>query len=293
VVADADLTRSPRRDPGSQPARDARGIARLALRHAARRAGASRRSSWTGTRSSTRWLAAASGDVAAAHRAQATLHAERRLLDPVWGGIYQYIRPWGLEHPHFEKLLAFQAEVLRTYALAYASWRNPEDLARGREIHRYMKAFLRSPDGAFYVSQDADLVRGEHGGQYFSLPDRERRAQGVPRIDTHTYARETAWAGTALVALSAASGEREPLDEAARRRTLRRRRTLSRRGRLPPRRARRSRTLPRGHRGRAAALSGPLPRHRGPHVARSEPRTRPASSTGGFATTRSRASSPR
>jgi hypothetical protein len=156
----------------------------------------------------------AAGDPAAARRARSTLRAERRLLDPIWGGIYQYSHGGDWDHPHFEKLLAFQAEVMRTYAQAYALWRDPEDLATAREIHRYMKAFLESPDGAFYVSQDADLVRGEHGGEYFSLSDRERRERGIPRIDTHTYARETAWAGTALVALHAASGEAEPLEEA-------------------------------------------------------------------------------
>jgi uncharacterized protein len=159
-------------------------------------------------------LRGAAGDAAAGHRARATLRAERRLLDPVWGGVYQYSHGGDWDHPHFEKLMAYQAEILRTYAQACALGHHPEDLEAAREIHRYLKAFLGSPDGAFYVSQDADLVQGEHAGAYFALSDRERRAQGIPRVDTHTYARETAWAGTALVALHAASGEPEPLQEA-------------------------------------------------------------------------------
>jgi uncharacterized protein len=157
---------------------------------------------------------AAAGDIEAARRARGTLQAERRLLDPIWGGVYQYSDNGDWGHPHFEKLLAFQAEVLRIYAQAYALWRDPEDLRAAHEIHRYLKAFLRSPDGAFYVSQDADLVRGQHGGEYFSLGDRERRARGIPRVDAHAYSRETGWAGTALLALHAATGEAEPLEEA-------------------------------------------------------------------------------
>jgi uncharacterized protein YyaL (SSP411 family) len=156
------------------------------------------------------------GDGAAERRARETLDAERRLIDPVWGGVYQYSHGGDWESPHYEKIMAFQAENLRIYSMAYARWREPAYLQAARDIHRYLRAFLASPEGAFYVSQDADVVRGEHAGAYFSLSDAERRRRGLPRVDTHLYARETAWATQALVALHAATGEAEPLQEALR-----------------------------------------------------------------------------
>jgi hypothetical protein len=156
------------------------------------------------------------GDAAAERRARQTLDAERKLIDPVWGGVYQYSHGGNWENPHFEKIMAFQAENLRLYSMAWGLWREPAYLQSARDIHRYLRAFLMSPEGAFYVSQDADVVRGEHAGAYFALGDAERRRRGLPRVDTHLYARETAWAAHALVALHAATGEDEPLQEALR-----------------------------------------------------------------------------
>ena len=72
------------------------------------------------------------------------------------------------------------------------------------------------PDGTFYVSQDADVVPGEHSDDYFALGDAERRSIGVPRVDTHVYARENGWAIQALCALHAYGvlDDRAALDEA-------------------------------------------------------------------------------
>jgi uncharacterized protein YyaL (SSP411 family) len=159
---------------------------------------------------------ARSGDDEALRRARETLDAERKLVDPVWGGVYQYSHGGDWDHPHFEKLMAFQAENLRIYAMAYAELRDPAYLQAARDIRRYVRDFLTSPEGAFYVSQDADLVAGEHGGDYFALRDAERRRRGLPRVDTHVYARETAAGATALLALHAATGESEPLEDALR-----------------------------------------------------------------------------
>jgi uncharacterized protein YyaL (SSP411 family) len=159
---------------------------------------------------------ARAGDADAKHRARETLDLSRRLIDPIWGGLYQYSDSGDWDHPHFEKLMQFQAEGIRTYALAYALWGDPADLAAARDIHRYVRSFLTSPEGAFYVSQDADLVAGEHSGQYYTLSDALRRQRGVPRVDTHLYARETAWGASALTALYCVTGEAACLDDALR-----------------------------------------------------------------------------
>jgi uncharacterized protein YyaL (SSP411 family) len=154
------------------------------------------------------------GDRDAERMAKETLTRSRRLIDPVWGGLYQYSDSGDWEHPHFEKLLQFQAEGIRLYAQAFAQWRDPQDLQAARDILRYVRAFLKSPEGAFYVSQDADLVAGEHSGEYYALDDTARRQKGIPRVDTHLYARESAWMVQALVALYAVTGEEQMLSEA-------------------------------------------------------------------------------
>lgn len=154
------------------------------------------------------------GDADCARMAKETLAQSRRLIDPVWGGLYQYSDGGDWDHPHFEKLAQFQAEGMRLYAEAYVLWGDPADLAAARDIHRYARAFLTSPRGASYVSQDADLVAGEHSVSYYALDDAGRRRRGIPRVDRHEYARETAWMANALVAMYAATREAAFLDEA-------------------------------------------------------------------------------
>ena len=120
------------------------------------------------------------GDADAERMAFETLTASRKLIDPVWGGLYQYSDSGDWDHPHFEKLLQFQAEGIRLYAAAYAQRRIPRiSRPRGTSI-RYVRAFLKSPEGAFYVSQDADLVAGEHSAEYFALERRGAPAEGDP-----------------------------------------------------------------------------------------------------------------
>ena len=158
---------------------------------------------------------ARSGDADAERMAKETLARSRKLIDPVWGGLYQYSDSGDWDHPHFEKLLQFQAEGIRVYSQAYAMWRDPADLQAARDIHRYVRAFLKSPEGAFYVSQDADLVAGEHSAPYYAQDDAGRRKRGVPRVDTHLYARESAWMANALVMLYAVTAEPQILEEAS------------------------------------------------------------------------------
>jgi uncharacterized protein YyaL (SSP411 family) len=157
---------------------------------------------------------AQTGDKQAEHMARQTLTQQMHLIDPVWGGVYQYSTNGDWDHPHFEKIMQMQAENLRTYANAYALWHAPADLKAAHDIQRFLIGFLRSPDGAFYVSMDADLIDGVHSADYFALDDAARRKQGIPRIDTHIYSRENGWAINALAALYAATGEIDALEQA-------------------------------------------------------------------------------
>src|SRR6266853_92192 len=158
----------------------------------------------------------AAGDAQLKAMARKTLDAGLKLIDPAWGGVYQYSTDGDWDHPHFEKIMPFQAENLRLFSIAATVLREPKWLEPARKIRGYLKNFLTSPDGAFYTSQDADLVAGEHSAEYFALDDAARRARGVPRIDRHVYARENGLAITGLVALFAASGDETSLADARR-----------------------------------------------------------------------------
>jgi uncharacterized protein len=159
---------------------------------------------------------AAHGDAQAAIMAKQTLDAQLQLLDPVWGGVYQYSTDGVWSKPHFEKIMSAQAENLRIYAEASAQWHEPKYLHAAQEIQRFLATFLTSPDGAFYTSQDADVIEGQHSAGYFALNDQGRRKRGIPRVDRHIYARENGWAITALAALYEVTADPQSLDQALR-----------------------------------------------------------------------------
>lgn len=143
---------------------------------------------------------AEAGDAVAIKRVRQTLDAAIALIDPVWGGVYQYSEGGSWTRLHFEKIMSFQAQYLRQYSQAYALWKDPKYLAAARNIERYLAAFMSSPDGAFYVSQDADLNHDIDGHKFYALDDAGRRKLGMPRIDKNLYARENGWAISGLTA---------------------------------------------------------------------------------------------
>lgn len=157
-------------------------------------------------------LRAQHGDQPAQQRAQQSLDAQRALLDPVWGGLYQYSTGGVWTKPHFEKRLPIQTAAIEAYARAYHGMHRPSDLQDTQRLVAYLHNFLRNADGEFLVSQDADLGGHEKtahfvdGHLYYAKSDAERRAQGMPRIDSHVYAMENGLAIGALSALAVATG---------------------------------------------------------------------------------------
>ncbi len=154
------------------------------------------------------------GDRKAMGMATQTLDAARALIDPVWGGVYQYSTGGRWDEPHFEKIIYYQANDLKMYALAYLLWKRPADLKSATDIYRFLTKFLLSPEGAFYTSQDADVVRGEHSSAYFKKSDKERRKIGMPATDKHIYARENGWAIEAIVAYYCVTNDETALNQA-------------------------------------------------------------------------------
>ena len=151
------------------------------------------------------------GDKRAMARVKASAAAHARLIDPVWGGVYQYSDAGRWDRPHFEKLMPDQAANIEGYAEAYRATRDEASLESGRAIAGYLGNILSSPIGTFYVSQDADV--GAHdekvpfidGHVFYAKDDAGRRALGMPRIDENVYAFENGLAIAALVSLSDAS----------------------------------------------------------------------------------------
>jgi uncharacterized protein YyaL (SSP411 family) len=144
-----------------------------------------------------------------------TLGGARRIIDPVWGGMFQYSDKVDWSSPHFEKLLNVQRDAMRAYVLAWQIGHDAADLAAAKDIGRWLMDFMRSPSGAFYTSQDADVGHGEHGDAFYARSDAERRAGPQPPIDRNCYARENGWAISSLAALYDVTGDRALLDAAA------------------------------------------------------------------------------
>ena len=159
-------------------------------------------------------MLARNGDQQARKMAAQTLAGSLNLIDPVWGGVFQYSTDGDWKHPHYEKIMFVQAEHMRLYSLAALALGDRGYLDAAKKIYDYTSGFLLSPDGAFYVSQDADLVKGRHSEDYFALSDAGRRGRGMPAIDTHLYARENGWMIQGLAAYFAAGGDADVLRRA-------------------------------------------------------------------------------
>jgi uncharacterized protein YyaL (SSP411 family) len=152
-------------------------------------------------------LAQAGNDPRQATMARDTLNAAAALIDPVWGGVYQYSDQRNWKAPHFEKIMSFQTQYVRLYAEAYRVLGDPAYLKDAQSIDRYVQNFLTSPAGVVYTSQDADVDSDLTGHVFYALSDSERRRQPQPRIDMHIYARENGWALAAWAALYDATGD--------------------------------------------------------------------------------------
>lgn len=157
------------------------------------------------------------GDRQMERRVRKTLDAALALIDPVWGGVYQYSHKRDWSAPHFEKLMWFQAQTLRLYSRAHALFGDDRYLQAAKAIHGYLTSHLMSPDGSFYTSQDADVdaeILGEH---FYKLGAAEReKAAKTPPVDTNRYARENGWAISSLAAYYGISGDQAALKHARR-----------------------------------------------------------------------------
>jgi uncharacterized protein YyaL (SSP411 family) len=145
-----------------------------------------------------------------------TLAGARHLIDAVWGGMFQYSDQVDWTGPHYEKLLNIQRDAIRSYVLAWQIGHDPADLAAARDVARWLTDFMRSPERAFWTSQDADAGPELPGKVFYGRNDAERRGGPQPAIDRHLYARENGWAIASLAALYDVTGEPALMDAATR-----------------------------------------------------------------------------
>jgi uncharacterized protein len=148
--------------------------------------------------------------------ASRTLTGAAKIIDPVWGGMFQYSDKMDWSGPHFEKLLNIQRDAMRSYVLAYEINHDPADLKAAQDIGHWLMDFMRSDSGAFYTSQDADVAAGEHGNVFYAKTDAARRAGAQPPIDKNSYARENGWAVASLTTLYDVTGDKKLLEAAQR-----------------------------------------------------------------------------
>ena len=158
-------------------------------------------------------LRASQGDPAAGARARETLTRQRRIYDPVWGGVYQYSAGTTWDDPHFERLMAFQTPTVRAALRAGRVLDDPAFTRDAQAIGHFLLDHLRDETGAFHGSMDADVnahdraARFVDGHVYFALPDAERRRLGLPHVDPGAHPRDNGMAIEALVALHDATHE--------------------------------------------------------------------------------------
>ena len=165
---------------------------------------------------------ARAGDAVAKKRALFSLDQQLAILDPVFGGIYQYSTDGDWKHPHFEKLLYFNAGAIENYADAAQLTGEKRYADAARSIKGYVDRFLSGPEGGFYATQDADLNAHEQGKtfltghEYYAKDEAGRLAAGLPRVDTHEYARENGLAIAAYCAFARAMKDPSATDRATR-----------------------------------------------------------------------------
>lgn len=85
-----------------------------------------------------------------------------KLQDNQAGGFYQYSTQSTWSKPHKEKLTEIQAEYIRAYSYAYLILGDQKYLDTAKKAAGFMlSSTMKDPSGAFYSSQDADLINGK------------------------------------------------------------------------------------------------------------------------------------
>ena len=121
------------------------------------------------------WRATASSsepDIDALFMATLTLTrmAEGGLYDHLGGGFCRYSVDRFWQIPHFEKMLYDNGPLLALYAQAFLATGEQQFAITATQTAEWMLSDMRSPDGSFYATRDADS-EGEEGRYYVWTPE--------------------------------------------------------------------------------------------------------------------------
>lgn len=161
---------------------------------------------------------AAQGNQESITASRKTLDGGLHLIDPVWGGAYQYSDELDWLSPHYEKINDIQRAYLHIYSLGHSIFQDPKYLQAAQDIVRYLQNILMNSDGVFYTSQNADLTEEIDGKEFYSLDAKGRNAlvnkHGMPRIDKAIYSQTNGWIIQGLCDYYNASGDENALQMA-------------------------------------------------------------------------------
>jgi len=132
------------------------------------------------------------------------------VFDSVEGGMFRYATRPDWTEPHYEKMLADNAGILRVLIAAHRITRRAEFRGAAEGVLGYLRSCLRDPvTGAFFGSQDADE-------DYYRADATTRAAKKRPYVDTALYADTNAMVASALVDAWKVLKDEDALDEARR-----------------------------------------------------------------------------
>lgn len=135
-----------------------------------------------------------------------TINNSYNLVDPIWGGAYQYSTKGAWTNQHFEKLLKMQARYIKIYALYGNKYQDQKAIDKAIEIAEYCFNFLDGNGPLFGNSQNADLIAGVNSTDYYEKDSLARIKLGIPSIDKSQYSKENALFAEALIHLWAVTG---------------------------------------------------------------------------------------
>lgn len=156
------------------------------------------------------WRSRTTGDDRWRNRVIETATKMRRMLDPVWGGVF-----FGAAGPEwnrviYERRAEHQASAMTIFAEAYNLTGDKSHLDDAVNVARFLDRHFRRDDGLYITSQEQHLAAGSDAitpAAYFALGDAERRERGVPPTDSAAYTDINAKLLSAFADLYAASGE--------------------------------------------------------------------------------------